>query len=112
MTVTDGYPIPRIDECLHSLDYPLIFSSLDCNWGTWQFPLHPDDIDKSTFTYPYRTFRYTGMLFGLKNSPATFQRDVDVVLSSVKWQVDLIYIDDIINFSHSIEDHLRLLLHL
>lgn len=70
-------------------------------------PLHPDDIDKTTFTSHLGTLRYTRMPFGLKNSHATFQRVIDVVLSSVKWQFDLFYIGEIIIFSRSSDDHFR-----
>lgn len=57
MTFIDRYPIPRMDECLGSLSIASIFPSLDFNWGYWQLPLHPDDIDKTTFTSHYGTFR-------------------------------------------------------
>jgi Reverse transcriptase (RNA-dependent DNA polymerase) len=47
------------------------------------------------------------MLFGLRNASSSFQRTIDVVLSGVKWRTCLVYIDDIIVFSASFEDHLR-----
>ena len=45
------------------------------------------------------------MPFGLKNAPATYQRAIDTILTTVKWQFTFVYLDDIIFFSSSFEDH-------
>jgi Reverse transcriptase (RNA-dependent DNA polymerase) len=50
LTVKDSYPLPRMDEWIDSLGDAKIFSTLDCNSGYWQIPVHPDDQDKTTFT--------------------------------------------------------------
>ena len=47
------------------------------------------------------------MPFGLRNSPATFQRALDIILSGVRWQTCMIYFDDAIVFSKESETHLR-----
>ncbi len=52
-------------------------------------------------------YRFTRMLFGLTNAPATFQRAIDILLSGVNWQLCLVYLDDIIFYSKSEEDHIR-----
>ena len=70
-------------------------------------PVAPEDRDKTTFTSYLGTFRYTRMPFGLRNAPATFQRALDIVLSGVRWQSCLIYLDDVIVFSRSTDEHLR-----
>ena len=80
---------------------------MDCNAGSWQVPVAPEDRDKTTFTSYLGTFRYTRMPFGLRNARATFQRALDIVLSGVRWQSCLIYLDDVIVFSRTTEDHLR-----
>lgn len=46
------------------------------------------------------------MPFGLKNSPATFMREMGVILASVKWKISLMYLDDVDVFSNTIEDHI------
>ena len=66
-----------------------------------------EDKDKTAFTSHLGTYRYTRMPFGLKNGPATFQRALDIILSGVKWQICLVYIDDVIVFSKDRESHLR-----
>ena len=47
------------------------------------------------------------MPFGLMNDPATFQRMLDILLSSYRWKSCLIYLDDIIIFSKDYESHLK-----
>ena len=105
VTIPDTYPLPRMDDCIDSLGDATIFTTLDANSGYWQLPLDPDDRDKSTFTTFLGTFRFLRMRFGLRNAPATFQRALDIILSGVRWQTCLVYIDDVIIFSRTIEDH-------
>ena len=106
-TVPDAYPLPRNDDYLDSLGEAEIFTTLDCNAGYWQVPVAPEDRDKTTFTSYLGTFRYTRMPFGLHNAPATFQRALDIILSGARWQSCLIYLDDVIVFSRSTDEHLR-----
>jgi Reverse transcriptase (RNA-dependent DNA polymerase)/RNase H-like domain found in reverse transcriptase len=65
--------------------------------------MHPDDRNTTTFTCHVGTFRFKRMPFGLRNAPSTFQRAMDVILSAVRWQRCLCYLDDIIVFSSSME---------
>ena len=106
-TVPDAYPLPRIDDCLDSLVDAEMFTKLDRNAGYWQVPVAPQYRNKTTFTWYLGTFRYTRMPFGLRNAPATFQRALDIILSGVRRQSCLIYLDDVIVFSRSTDEHLR-----
>ena len=106
-TIPDAYPLPRIDDCLDSLGDAEIFTALYCNAGYWQVPLSLEDCEKTTFSSYLGTFRYTQITFGLRNTPATSQRPLDIILSGVRWQSCLIYLDDVIVFSRTTEDHLR-----
>jgi hypothetical protein len=105
ITVRDTYPLPRMDECIDSLGDAVVFSTLDCNSGYWQIPLDEVDRDKTTFCSHAGTFRFLRMPFGLRNAPATFQRAIDIILSGLKWRTCLVYLDDIIIYSTSREDH-------
>jgi Reverse transcriptase (RNA-dependent DNA polymerase) len=69
--------------------------------------MHPDDRGKTTFTCHFGTFRFKCMPFGLRNAPSTFQRAIDFILSGVRWQKCLCYLDDIIVFSSSMESHVE-----
>jgi RNase H-like domain found in reverse transcriptase/Reverse transcriptase (RNA-dependent DNA polymerase) len=84
-----------------------IFTTLDCNSGYWQIQVAPEDIEKTTFTSHEGTFQFNRMPFRLRNAPATFQRTVDIVLSGLRWKTCLVYLDDIIVFSNSPEEHAR-----
>ena len=106
VTVKDTYPLPRMDECLDSLGDATIFSALDCNSGYWQLPIAHEDRDKTTFTCHAGTYRFTRMPFGLCNAPAAFQRTVDILLMRYKWKTCLVYLDDIIIFSKSVDEHI------
>ena len=106
-TIPDSYPLPRADDCLDSLGEAVIFTTLDCNSGYWQIRLPDEDKDKTTFVSHMGTHRYTRMPFGLRNAPATFQRALDIILSGVRWQTCLIYLDDVIVFSKSMEQHVQ-----
>ena len=103
VTVRDSYPIPRMDECIDSLGGAQVFSTLDCNSGYWQVDIPVTDREKTAFVTHHGLFQYTRMPFGLRNAPATFQRPIDIVLSSVKWQFALVYLDDIAIFSPNLE---------
>ena len=106
ITVPDTYPLPRMDECIDSLGDAVVFTTLDCNSGYWQIPVHPKDRDKTTFTSHYGIYRFLRLPFGLRNAPATFQRAIDIILSGVKWKTCLVYLDDVIVFSSSRQAHL------
>ena len=105
-TVRDSYPIPRMDECIDSLGDAQLFSTLDANSGYWQIEMAEEDKNKTAFTTHYGLFRYLRMPFGLKNAPATFQRAIDIILSTVKWQFALIYLDDVVVFSRTFDEHM------
>ena len=105
VTKRDAYPLPRMDECIDSLGEATIFSTLDCNSGYWQIEIDDRDKDKTTFTSHSGLFRFLRMPFGLRNAPATFQRAVDIILSKVKWQFALVYLDDVIIYSKTVSDH-------
>jgi hypothetical protein len=106
ITVPYTYPLPRMDECIDSLGGATVFTTLDCNSGYWQIPVHPEDQDKTTFTSHYGIYRFLRLPFGLRNAPATFQRAIDIILSGVKWKTCLVYLDDVIVLSGSRSAHL------
>ena len=106
-TVADAYLLPQIEDCPDSLGDAQIFTTLYCNAGYLQVPVAPDDRDKTTFTSYLGTYRYVRMPFRLRNGPATFQQALDIVLSGVRRQTCLIYLDDVIVFSKDAESHLR-----
>lgn len=107
LTTRDSYPIPSMDECIDSLEYYNMFSTLDCKPGYWQIEVPPEDRHKSLFVIHHSLYQCVLVPFGLKNSPATIQRVLDMILASLKWHYAIVYLDDIIFFSRNFEDHLK-----
>lgn len=107
MTIRDAYPIPRIDDTLDSLQEAKFVSTLDLRSGYWQVEMDPEAREKTAFVTHKGLFEFNVMPFGLTNAPATFQRLMDIVLAGLKWQCCLVYIDDVVIFSSTFEQHLR-----
>ena len=84
-----------------------MFTSLDCTAGYWQVPFRKEDQEKTAFTPHCGTYHWLSMPFGLTNAPATFQRALDIILSGLKWQICLVYLDDVIIFSANAEQHVK-----
>jgi hypothetical protein len=68
----DHFSLPFIDEILERLANHSFFYFLDGYSGYHQILIHPDDKSKTTFTYPYETYAYHRLCFGLCNTPASF----------------------------------------
>ena len=106
VTKTDAYPMPRIDELLQSTKKGCVMSSLDLRSGYWQ--VSTADRDKTAFVTPFGTYRFKRMPFGLKNSPATFQRLIDRFRSgsTLGGKTILGYLDDLLVISEDLESHI------
>ena len=87
------------------------FSSLDLASGYWQIKLDDEAKAKSAFTTRYGLYQFNVMPFGLTNAPATFQRLMDLVLAGLTWIECMVYLDDIIIFSATWNEHLGRLAH-
>ena len=107
ITIKDSYALPRIDDALATLSGNTYFSSVDLNAGYWQIPMNEDDKDKTSFITDAGLFRFNVLAFGLTNAPATFPRYMDAVLAGLKWNILLVYIDDVLIYSKTFHDHLR-----
>ncbi|OIR56572.1 MAG: uncharacterized protein A8A55_2680, partial [Amphiamblys sp. WSBS2006] len=106
ITETERHPMPTLQQVFTSLAGARYFSVLDLTKGFWQLPLTPSDADKTTFVTKFGSFKWNVMPFGLKNAPALFQRMIDGVLDPVKGICAMAYIDDIIVYSKTREEHL------
>ena len=106
-TAADSYPLPRMDDCIDSLGDAAVFTTLVCNSSYWHIPVALEDRDKTTSTTHLGTSRHLRMPFGLKGAPATFQRALDIILSVVRWQICLVYLDEAIVFSRIDAEHAR-----
>jgi hypothetical protein len=107
ITVTDAYPMPRIDNLLDSFRCAKYFTSLDLLSGYWQIEMEEKDIPKTAFVCSKGKFECLRMPFGLKNAPATFQRAMNKAFEEFIYEFVKVYIDDILIYSRTFEEHLE-----
>ena len=107
-TINDAYAIPRIEDSLHRLAGSKFFTKLDLKAGYWQVELKEEDKAKTSFQVGNIGFyECNRMPFGLCNAPATFQRLMERAMRELNLKDCLIYLDDIIIFSESFDQHLE-----
>ena len=106
-TRKDAFPLPRIEESLDALCGARCFSTLDLASGYNQVPVTVEDQPKTAFCTPFGLFEFTRMPFGLCNAPSTFQRLMQRMFGDQQGQSLLLYLDDIIVYSSSVEQHLQ-----
>ena len=103
----DNYPLPKMEHLLQRVSGAMVMSFLDGFSRYNQVVVHSDDQEKTAFTTPWGTFMYTKIPFGLMNAGATFQRAMDLAFVGIKDKFVMIYLDDLIVYSHSHHDHLQ-----
>lgn len=107
VTINDRYPIPNIDEILDKLGKSMYFTTLDLAKGFYQIEVEESDVHKTAFTVEGGHYEFLRMPFGLKTAPATFQRLMNTVLKDYINKICLVYLDDIIIFSTSLQEHIE-----
>jgi len=106
VTIPDEFLIPHQSEILSSLSGTQVLSLLDALSGFTQLELHEDNIEKTVFHNHRGLFQFKRLLFGLRNGPSVFQRVMQGILAPYLWLFCLVYIDDIVVFSKSYEEHI------
>ncbi|UYV66998.1 hypothetical protein LAZ67_4003622, partial [Cordylochernes scorpioides] len=107
ITKKDVYPLPRIDDVLDHLSSARYYSTMDLKTGYWQVEVDERDREKTAFVTPDGLYEFMVIPFGLCNAPATFERMMDNVLMGLKWNICLCYLDDIVVYSDTFEEHLE-----
>ena len=107
-TIRDSYQLPRIDESLDALAGAKYFSTLDLKSGYWQIEVEEEHKERTAFTVgPLGFWECNLMPFGLNNAPATFQRLMEQAMGDLHLRKCLIYLDDVIIFSKTVDEHLE-----
>jgi hypothetical protein len=75
--------------------------------GYHQVPVKESDIPKTAFVTKYGLYELTKMPMGLKSAPMTFQRVMELALQGLQWQICLIYLDDVVIFSKTFDEHIE-----
>ena len=105
VTKKDGYPLPRIQDCLDSIGKAKFVSKVDLTSGYWQIEVNEHSIPKTAFNTRSGKYEFLTMPFGLTNAPATFQRIMNEALRDLTHRYVIVYLDDIVVYSDTAEDH-------
>ncbi|MBW0462720.1 hypothetical protein O181_002435 [Austropuccinia psidii MF-1] len=102
------YPVPRIPHSLDKLEKDKYINNMYCMKGFHQNAVKPNSLKLLRIIFHMGIYEYTRMPFGIKNSPAHFQRIINTIFQEEIlecWMV--VYIDDIIIYSETLEDHVQ-----
>jgi hypothetical protein len=105
VTIKNKYSLPRIDILFDQLAGAQMFSKIDLHFAYHQIKIHAKDIPKTTFTMRYDLYEYLVMSFGLTNVPAHFMYHMNSVFMPELDQFIVVFIDDILVYSKSMEEH-------
>lgn len=110
-TIKDAYALPNIEETFAALTGSKWFSVMDLKSGYYQVEVDEEDKHKTAFVTPMGFWEFNRMPQGVTNAPSTFQRVMEKCMGSLNLKEVLVFLDDLIVFSDTLEEHERRLMH-
>jgi hypothetical protein len=108
LIVTDAHPLPLPENMFDELVGCKLFSKMDLTKGFWQIPMEEASKAILAMATPLGLYEPNFMPFGMKNAPAVFQREMQRVLKDRLGKGVMVFIDDILIFSRTVEEHAAL----
>lgn len=105
-TIKNCYPLPRIDNIFDNLRSAKVFTTLDLRSGYHQIRMEPESIPLTAFRTRDGLFEFLVLPFGLCNAPSAFMNLINDVLRPYINRFVCAYLDDILIYSKSLEEHL------
>ena len=104
-TIKDAYALPNIEEAFSALTGSKWFSVMDLKSGYYQVEVEEEDKPKTAFVTPMGFWEFNRMPQGVTNAPSTFQRVMEKCVGSLNLKEVLVFLDDLIVFSSTLEEH-------
>jgi hypothetical protein len=111
----DTYPLPRVDVHL-DMAQGVFWTKMDLLKGFYQLPMHPYSVKYTAFNTMLGKFEFLVMPMGLQSTPGSFMRGMNLIFDDLIWDPNsrkdagiLVYLDDIVIFSQTEEQHMEIL---
>lgn len=104
-TIKDAYALPNLEESFSALSGSQWFSVMDLKSGYYQIEMEESDKNKTAFVCPLGFWEWNRMPQGITNAPSTFQRLMEKCMGDINLREVLVFLDDIIVFSKTLEEH-------
>lgn len=104
-TIKDAYALPNLEESFSALSGSQWFSVMDLKSGYYQIEMAECDKEKTAFVCPLGFWEWNRMPQGITNAPSTFQRLMEKCMGDINLREVLVFLDDIIVFSKTLEEH-------
>ncbi|KAK7886058.1 hypothetical protein WMY93_025679 [Mugilogobius chulae] len=110
-TIKDAYALPNLEETFSALSGSNWFSVMDLKSGYYQIEMEEEDKPKTAFVCPLGFYEFNRMPQGITNAPSTFQRLMERCMGDINLREVLVFLDDLIVFSSTLEEHEQRLKH-